>query len=68
MHSGYFRESSIDAVLIITEWDEYKKVNWKEIISVMRKPTWIFDTRKIILKDDLKKLDINFWQIGTSDT
>ena len=31
----------------------------------MRKPAWIFDTRKIIPKDNLIELGINFWQVGT---
>ena len=56
-----------DAILIITEWEEYTKLNWQKITKLMRKPTWIFDSRKIIPKEKLKKLNINFWQIGTSE-
>ena len=37
-----------DAVVILTEWDEYSKINWKEVSKKMRKPGWVFDSRSII--------------------
>ena len=54
-----------DAIIIITEWQEYKELNWQKLSSLMRKPAWIFDTRKIVPKDDLIELGINFWQVGS---
>jgi len=55
-----------DAIVILTEWDEYKEINWNTITNNMRKPSWLFDTRNIISSETLKKLNINFWQVGTS--
>ena len=37
-----------DAVVILTEWDEYKKINWSKVAQIMRKPSWIFDSRSIL--------------------
>ena len=31
----------------------------------MRKPAWIFDTRKIAPKEKWVDLGINFWQVGS---
>lgn len=53
-----------DAIIITTEWEEYKKINWKKLNNVMRKPSWIFDTRGILNKEEMEKLDLNYWQIG----
>ena len=57
-----------DAIVIITEWNEYKNLNWKELSNLMRKPSWIFDTRKLIPIPFLKEIDSNYWQIGSPNT
>ena len=53
-----------DAVLIMTEWDEYKNLNWKEFQYKMRTPSWVFDTRSIISEKIIRETNINFWQLG----
>ena len=53
-----------DAVLIMTEWDEYKKLDWKNLQNKMRKPAWVFDTRSIISESKIKETNLNFWQLG----
>ncbi len=53
-----------DAVLVLTEWEEYTKINWEEIASQMRKPSWVFDARSILLKEEVKKANLNLWRIG----
>jgi len=63
----YKAAKNADAIIIVTEWKEYENLNWKEISSLMRKPAWVFDTRKILSKKDLKKLGINYWQVGSSN-
>ena len=34
-----------DAIVVLTEWEEFKNINWSEIYKNMRKPAWLFDTR-----------------------
>ena len=63
----YKAARNADAIIIVTEWKEYENLNWKEISTLMRKPAWVFDTRKIISQKDLKKLGINYWQVGSSN-
>ena len=53
-----------DAILILTEWELYKNINWKDIYKKMRKPSWIFDTRSIIAKESLLGTNFNLWRIG----
>ena len=61
----YKSAKNADAIIIITEWQEYKGLNWQKLSSLMRKPAWIFDTRKILPKENWAELGINFWQVGT---
>ena len=53
-----------DAIVILTSWEEYKEFDFNSYSKLMRKPSWIFDTRKIISKDNLKGSGIKFWQVG----
>ena len=62
----YTASKNADAILISTEWEEYKTLNWQKLANLLRKPSWIFDTRNIITKEIFSQKDINFWQIGTS--
>ena len=53
-----------DAILILTEWEEYTKIDWKEAYKKMRKPAWLFDARSIIDPKNVIDVGINFWRIG----
>ena len=57
-----FKDS--DAVVVLTEWEEYSKINWNKVSKVMRKPAWVFDARSILCIKDIKKVNLNFWRIG----
>jgi len=57
-----------DAIVVITEWEEFKYINWNKISSFMRKPAWVFDTRNICEKEEIEKTDLNFWQVGITGT
>tara|TARA_Y100000589_G_scaffold72501_1_gene65299 strand:+ start:8631 stop:10049 length:1419 start_codon:yes stop_codon:yes gene_type:complete len=56
--------NNADALVILTEWEEYKKLNWKDISIKMRKPSWIFDSRSIVDPKDILKNKLNLWRIG----
>jgi len=57
-----FRDA--DAIIILTEWEEYFNINWQMMSLLMRRPSWIFDTRGIIEYKNLKGTNLNFWKIG----
>ena len=53
-----------DAILVLTEWAEYSKINWGNISKLMRHPAWIFDSRSIINPSEVKAHGLNLWRIG----
>ena len=59
---------SSDALVILTEWEEFKELNWKDLKSKMRSPSWIFDTRSIINIDEVKKFGFKIWSVGQGDS
>tara|TARA_A100001011_G_scaffold100468_1_gene105864 strand:+ start:92 stop:1489 length:1398 start_codon:yes stop_codon:yes gene_type:complete len=54
-----------DAIIVLTEWEEFKVVDWENIFKVMRKPAWVFDSRIFIDKEFLKKIGFQVWTLGT---
>ncbi len=53
-----------DAIVVLTEWDEYSKINWFTISKKMRKPSWVFDVRSIVSRTKVLEANINLWKIG----
>ncbi len=56
-----------DAIIILTDWEEFKNISWKHIASLMRQPSWLFDTRGITNPNQIKSFGINFWSVGCGD-
>ena len=53
-----------DAIVVLTEWEEYCSLDWEEISNVLRRPAWLFDARSIIPLEKIKNLELNIWRIG----
>ena len=53
-----------DAVLITTEWDQFKTLDWHAIASVMRRPAWLFDTRAIANTQAALSAGLQVWTVG----
>ena len=51
--SAYEAADGAHALAIVTEWDEFKKLDYKKIFAAMEKPAFVFDGRNIL---DLAKL------------
>ena len=56
----------VDGIVVLTDWDEFKNINWKELYKYTRKPTWLFDSRNICDTDKAKKENIKVWELGSS--
>ncbi|HPW66251.1 MAG TPA: UDP-glucose 6-dehydrogenase [Salinivirgaceae bacterium] len=52
------------AIAVITEWDEFKTLDWKRIYDNMLKPAPLFDGRNILNHDELRKIGFNVYAIG----
>jgi UDPglucose 6-dehydrogenase len=55
------------AILIITEWDEFKKYDYSKILNSMQKPAFIFDGRNILNHKELFELGFNVSPLGSPD-
>lgn len=53
-----------DAVVVLTEWEQYKCINWSKVSRIMRSPAWVFDARSITNKQEIEKVDLNYWCVG----
>ncbi len=53
-----------DAVLILTEWDQYRKLNWQELAEIMRAPAWVFDTRSVVDPVEIAEAGLLMWRLG----
>jgi UDPglucose 6-dehydrogenase len=52
------------AIAIMTEWDEFTTLNYREIYQVMSKPAFIFDGRNILPHAELRKIGFEVYAIG----
>ena len=55
---------NLDAVIVLTEWDIYSKINWGQVSKKMRSPGWVFDTRLIVDEEKVINSGLNFWRVG----
>lgn len=56
--------SDAHAIAILTEWDEFKTYDWRLIKENMKRPSFIFDGRKILDRTNLEALGFNYYAIG----
>ncbi|MFH1985681.1 MAG: nucleotide sugar dehydrogenase [Pseudomonadota bacterium] len=60
----YAAAAGCHAIAVMTEWDLYKKLDFKRIFNSMQKPTFIFDGRNILDHDALYSIGFNVFPIG----
>ena len=52
------------AVAVITEWDEFKTLDWQRIYDSMKKPAFVFDGRNILDHKELTNIGFKVKAIG----
>lgn len=52
------------AISIITEWDEFKTLDYKKIYAEMERPAFLFDGRNLLNHDELRKIGFEVYAIG----
>ncbi|GJD07392.1 UDP-glucose 6-dehydrogenase 1 [Galdieria sulphuraria] len=52
------------ALVVCTEWDEFRDLNFEKILSIMEKPAFIFDGRNVLSHEYLRKLGFVVYAIG----
>jgi len=53
-----------DAIVILTEWEIYKNLDWVRLYQIMRRPSWVFDTRSIVNQEQVQNIGFKFWGLG----
>ena len=56
-----------DAVLILTEWQNYRELNWSDLAALMRRPAWVFDARAVVDPVAVKAAGLRLWRIGDGE-
>ena len=64
MDNPYDATKKSHAIAILTEWDEFKKLDYNKIYSFMEKPSYLFDGRKIMNEQKIKEIGFNYFEIG----
>lgn len=62
--SPYDACENAHAIAILTEWDEFKTVDWQRMYDKMKKPAFIFDGRNILDKQQLEEIGFIYQGIG----
>jgi len=52
------------AVAVLTEWDEFKEINFREVFEMMEKPAFVFDGRNILDHAALRAIGFDVFAIG----
>ena len=53
-----------DAVLILTEWQAYRQLDWASLASLMRQPAWVFDARSVVDPAVIASAGLKLWRVG----
>lgn len=64
MEDPYRAAKGCHALAILTDWDLYKKLDYKKIYRSMAKPAFLFDGRNIIDHNKCFKIGFNVYPIG----
>ncbi|KAH8829225.1 UDP-glucose/GDP-mannose dehydrogenase [Flagelloscypha sp. PMI_526] len=57
-----------EAVVIATEWKEFREISWQEVYDSMNKPAFVFDGRLLVNHDELTKIGFKVKTIGRGET
>jgi UDPglucose 6-dehydrogenase len=53
-----------DAVLVLTEWQQFAQLDWQQLAAVMRQPAWLFDGRAICDAGAARAAGLKVWRVG----
>jgi UDPglucose 6-dehydrogenase len=59
----YLVAQDSDALIVVTEWDEFKTLDKARLLSVMRQP-YLIDGRNIYDAEEMAKLGFIYWGLG----
>jgi UDPglucose 6-dehydrogenase len=60
---AYHAAEGADAILIATEWDEFRRMDWKRLLSIVEQPL-IIDGRNVFNPDEISREGFRYVSIG----
>jgi UDPglucose 6-dehydrogenase len=64
VESPYEAARRAHAIALMTEWELYKTLDWKEIYESMEKPAFLFDGRNLLNHQQLYEIGFNVYPLG----
>jgi len=54
-------------VLRLTEWEQFRQLNWPALGAVMRQPVWLFDARAVADAAAARAAGLRVWVVGVDE-
>ena len=61
--SEYETASGSDAILLLTEWPQFKQTDYAKIHSLMKRPVFV-DAKNLLDPDSMRKIGFNYLSVG----
>ncbi|HEV2395505.1 MAG TPA: UDP-glucose/GDP-mannose dehydrogenase family protein [Candidatus Sulfotelmatobacter sp.] len=55
-----------DAILVVTEWDEFRALDWKRLLSIVEQPL-IIDGRNLFQPEEISQCGFRYVSVGRTD-
>ncbi|MBD2422227.1 nucleotide sugar dehydrogenase [Cyanobium sp. FACHB-13342] len=56
--------SGADALLLLTEWQQFAAIDWPAVAALMRQPAWLFDARARADAGAARAAGLQVWTVG----
>jgi UDPglucose 6-dehydrogenase len=63
---AYQAAAGADAILIVTEWAEFRRMDWKRLLSVIEQPL-VIDGRNVFIPEEITQNGFRYISIGRVD-
>ncbi|WP_372723485.1 nucleotide sugar dehydrogenase, partial [Novipirellula sp.] len=67
VNDAYDAAKNAHAIALLTEWDEFRKLDFDRIYDTMQKPAFVYDGRNILDRQKLTKIGFEIFAIGKSN-
>jgi UDPglucose 6-dehydrogenase len=64
VHGAYEVARGADALVLVTEWNEFKNLDWEQVAAAMRGKV-VFDGRRVYKKDFVERSGLRYFTVGS---
>ncbi|TGG82688.1 MAG: nucleotide sugar dehydrogenase [Aphanocapsa feldmannii 277cV] len=64
VHSLEAAAEQVDALLLLTEWRQFRAIDWQAVAQRMRRPAWVFDARAVTDGAAVAAAGLHLWRVG----